>query len=180
MGAAVALIFAASVLMGCTNLAQGYAEPASPEIRVAGKVLCQDCTQPWNQWVIGAKPIQGSIVSITCMDERRRVVHYASDVTDQYGQFDFSINVNVYGHKKLNPKLCKARLVSSPDSDCNVLTDFAHGQTGVSLSWPTSILEDYAKYTLGPFYFTTQTCQKPEASAYNSQYNNAYANNGNY
>ena len=63
MGAMVVLILAASILMGCTNLAQGWASPASPaspEIRVAGKVLCQDCTRPWNEWVHGANPIKGN------------------------------------------------------------------------------------------------------------------------
>lgn len=119
------------------------------------------------------------------MDERSRVVHYASDVTDELGQFDFSINTIVCGNKKLNPKLCRARLVSSPDSDCYIPTDFAGGQAGVSLSWPTSIIENSAKYTLGPFYFTTRDCQKPNTdtsySPENSYYqDNAYGKNGNY
>lgn len=121
----------------------------------------------------------GSVVSITCMDDNHRVVHYASDVTDELGQFDFNINMNVCRNKKLNPKLCRARLLSSPDSNCNILTDFACGRTGVSLRWPTSVSEDSTTYTLGPFYFTTQTCQKTETSSTYCQ-DNLYGHSGNY
>lgn len=61
MGAAVVFIFATSLLMmSYTNMAFGYWEETTPsEIHVGGKVLCQDCTQGWNEWVQGAKPIKG-------------------------------------------------------------------------------------------------------------------------
>ncbi|XP_062119182.1 non-classical arabinogalactan protein 30 [Humulus lupulus] len=169
MAAVVALwIVAASVIM-----AQIWAEPTTiQEVRVAGKVLCQDCTRPWSEWVKGTKPIKGGIVSITCMDQRRRVVHYASDVTDELGGFELNISSEVCAYKRLNPKLCRARLVSSPDYDCNILANFGGGHTGVALSWPTSIFHNSIGYTLHPFYFTTQTCQKPQQEEEDRVYQN--------
>lgn len=46
------MITAASFLMAVTS--QG-----TDSIYVSGKVLCQDCTDGWNEWVRGAKPIKG-------------------------------------------------------------------------------------------------------------------------
>lgn len=56
------LIFAVLlIVMGCTQTADAsnYEEPKMKTIHVGGKVLCQDCTQGWNEWVHGAKPIKG-------------------------------------------------------------------------------------------------------------------------
>lgn len=122
----------------------------------------------------------GSVVSLTCMDARSRVMHYARDATDEFGQFDFSVNLNTNYGKKVDPKLCRARLVSSPDPSCNVLTDFAGGLTGARLSSPSSVYRSTIKYTLGPFYFTTPMCEKPDTSNYSQDDNNGYGNNGQY
>ncbi|EXB93972.1 hypothetical protein L484_015519 [Morus notabilis] len=181
MGAGVAFILAISLLMSYTIMALGYWEESKPsEIRVAGKVMCQDCTQGWNKWVQGAKPIKGSVVSLTCMDNvRSKVVHYARDTTDELGQFDFSVNLDVC-RKKIDPKRCRARLVSSPDPSCNILTDFAGGLTGVKLSSPSSVYRNTIKYDLGSFYFTSPMCKKPDYTSNNSQDGNGYGNKGHY
>lgn len=57
------VIIAASLLVGCTNL--GLAENEAGVMHVGGKVLCQDCTQGWNEWVHGGKPIKGTIKELT-------------------------------------------------------------------------------------------------------------------
>ncbi|KAL5545994.1 hypothetical protein UlMin_005681 [Ulmus minor] len=160
----VVLVLAASLLMGCTNSALGREESDSKAIHVTGKVLCQDCSQDWNEWVHGNKPIKGSIVSITCMDERSRVVHYASDVTDKLGQFELKINLNICAGKKLNPKFCWVRLVSSPHPTCNLFTNFGGGHSGIKLGNPTGVYRDSITYKLGPFYYTTPMCDKPDTS----------------
>lgn len=41
-------------------VAYGYGQPAAEMIQVGGKVLCQDCTKGWNEWVHGAKPLKGN------------------------------------------------------------------------------------------------------------------------
>lgn len=59
MPVVVALILAASILMGCTDLAVASDHEAG-NIHIGGRVLCQDCTQGWNQWALGGKPIKGT------------------------------------------------------------------------------------------------------------------------
>ncbi|KAL5563756.1 hypothetical protein UlMin_033503 [Ulmus minor] len=131
----ILLVLATSLLMGCTNLALGWEELL---VKIAtGKVLCQDCSKDWNDWVHGNKPIKGSIVSIIYMDERSIVVHYASDTTNKIGQFEL--------------KRCRKKI------QAKVLL----GQASV----------------LGPFYYTTPMCDKPDTSDGQSNYHD---NNGNY
>lgn len=58
------LVFAAFiVIVHCTNLALCWEE--TKVIHVGGKVLCQDCTQGWNDWVNGDKPIKGTTYPLT-------------------------------------------------------------------------------------------------------------------
>ncbi|KAL5563768.1 hypothetical protein UlMin_033515 [Ulmus minor] len=151
--------------MGCTNLALGREESAGEVIHVTGKVLCQDCSKDWNEWVHGNKPTEGGIVSITCMDERSIVVHYASGTNDKIGQFELKVKLNKCAGKKLNPKFCWVRLVSSPHPTCNLFTNF-----GI-------VYRDSITYKLGPFYYTSPMCDKLDTSDDQSNYHD---NNGNY
>lgn len=54
------VILAASLLMGCADLAVATSEKDG-KIQIVGQVLCQDCTQGWNQWAHGGKPIKGNL-----------------------------------------------------------------------------------------------------------------------
>ncbi|XP_071709713.1 non-classical arabinogalactan protein 31 [Rutidosis leptorrhynchoides] len=132
-------------------------------IRVGGKVLCQDCSEGWNEWVNGHKPIEGCTVSVTCLDERKRVIYYGRDKTDKTGEFQVSIKKYIYG-KKIKPETCFTRLVSSSDPVCNIPTDFAGGKTGVKLGHPTLVYRDIIKHVIGPFYYTTPMCDEPETN----------------
>ncbi|KAI4300379.1 hypothetical protein L6164_033765 [Bauhinia variegata] len=163
MGFAVALMIATTVLVSCSNNNIVLASNEQEVIHVSGKVLCQDCSQGWNEWVHGAKPIKGCIVSLTCMDKRSRVVHYTSDTTDELGKFEILVNKNVLG-KQLDVKLCSVRLVSSPEVACNILTDFGGGKSGVKLNLPSLVYRNLIKYVLDPFYYTTPMCDKPDTS----------------
>ncbi|KAL3628416.1 hypothetical protein CASFOL_027462 [Castilleja foliolosa] len=163
MGANILLIIAASLVL-VVSVAGEYGKLDTQSFQVAGKVLCQDCGQGWNQWVNGAKPIKGCKVSVTCMDDRNRVVHYASDLTDDAGDFDIVCNKFVNG-KELKPKNCFLRLVSSPDPVCNIATNFAGGKSGVKLHRPAMLYRDIIKYVLGPFYYTTPMCDEPDTSS---------------
>ncbi|PWA71081.1 pollen Ole e 1 allergen and extensin family protein [Artemisia annua] len=132
-------------------------------IRVGGKVLCQDCTEGWNEWVDGQKPIEGCVVSVTCMDERKRITYYGSDKTDKAGEYELTINKYIHG-KEIKPEACFTRLVSSPDPICNIPTDFAGGKTGVKLGRPTLVYRDMIKHVLDPFYYTTPMCDEPDTN----------------
>ncbi|KDP29206.1 hypothetical protein JCGZ_16595 [Jatropha curcas] len=162
MGAmAMTLVVATLLVLLGTNSAMAW--DGAGVIHVSGKVMCQDCTKGYNEWVNGYRPIKGCKVSLTCMDDRRRVRHYVSDTTDEQGQFDMTVSKYING-KKLNEKLCSVRLLSSPDPTCNVLTDFAGGKSGIKLRRPTFLYRDMVKYILNPFYFTTPMCEQPDTS----------------
>ncbi|KAL3825831.1 hypothetical protein ACJIZ3_021860 [Penstemon smallii] len=160
----VMFIVAASlfVLVGLTT--GSYVNKDQEVFHVAGKVLCQDCTQGWNEWVNDGKPIKGSIVSVTCLDDRNRVVEFASDLTDDAGDFDITCDKYANG-KKINPQNCFLRLVSSPDPVCNIATNSAGGKTGVRLTRPNVVYRDLVKYVLGPFYYTTPMCDEPDTTS---------------
>ncbi|KAL9290857.1 hypothetical protein AtEden1_Chr3g0166271 [Arabidopsis thaliana] len=132
------------------------------KIHVAGKVMCQDCSLNYDEWINGSEPIKGAVVSITCMDERRRVSYYGSDLTDERGQFDLMVNKVLSHGKVLKPQLCNVRLVSSSDLSCNIPTNFGNGQTGVKLVRPFTVFRDLVKYVVGPFYYTTPMCETPK------------------
>nr|GMC82167.1 pistil-specific extensin-like protein [Ipomoea batatas]GMC86314.1 pistil-specific extensin-like protein [Ipomoea batatas]GMC88994.1 pistil-specific extensin-like protein [Ipomoea batatas] len=166
----VMIVAAASFLM---------AAEGTDSVHVSGKVLCQDCTQGWNEWVSGAKPIKGSVVSITCRDERRRVMYYGSDLTDEVGGFDLLLNKTWYG-KPLKPQNCFLRLVSSPDPVCNIPTDFAGGNSGIKLRRPTVVYRDLTKYEMGPFYYTTPMCDQPDTNNNDDAHSNNSETDSNY
>ncbi|CAI0407555.1 unnamed protein product [Linum tenue] len=92
MAATTSSIFAATVLIlfAVTSAAANWDEeaPTSELIHVSGKVLCQDCQKSYKDWISGERPIKGSTVSLTCMDDRKRVHHYDSDVTDERGEYE--------------------------------------------------------------------------------------------
>ncbi|CAJ1890320.1 unnamed protein product [Sphenostylis stenocarpa] len=164
MGFARALmIIVTSMLVGCSS-----ALDESGVIYVGGKVMCQDCTRGWNEWVNGGKPMKGVKVSLTCMDKRSRVVYYTSDTTDELGQYDLSVKKYVYG-KELDTKGCSVRLVSSPDNVCNLPTDFGGGNSGAKLNNPTSVYRSLIKYMINPFYYTTPMCDKPDTEVSDSE-----------
>lgn len=100
-------------------------------------------------------------MSVTCLDEREKAIHFASDTTDDSGNFEIACKKYVNG-KKVNPRNCYVRLVSSPDPVCNIATNFAGGKSGVKLHRPAVVYRDICKYVLGPFYYTTPMCDEPD------------------
>ncbi|XP_021864897.1 uncharacterized protein [Spinacia oleracea] len=145
------------IILGCSLKLTEATMDEAEVFHVSGFVKCQDCSQGWNEWVQGDKPIKGARVSITCLDDCDGLAHYGSDATDDDGEFSLIVKKIVHG-KKLNLKDCLVRLVSSPDSSCNILTDFGKGKTGVNLRQPSVIYRGVTKYVVGPFYYTTPTC----------------------
>ncbi|MCL7049824.1 hypothetical protein MKW94_016210 [Papaver nudicaule] len=157
----LAIAVVATLLLACISLSEALYDEQS-EIHVAGKIICQDCSKNWNEWAHGGKPIKGCKVSVICMDESYRPIYYSSDLTDEKGEFEMIINKKNKRGKDLKNESCKVRLVSSPDRACNVMTDFAGGKSGVSLTHPSAMYRNTIKYTLGPFYFTSPMCAEPD------------------
>uniref|UniRef100_A0A7N1A116 Pistil-specific extensin-like protein n=1 Tax=Kalanchoe fedtschenkoi TaxID=63787 RepID=A0A7N1A116_KALFE len=167
MGSVSFAVFASSILLLSVAAHVALADLWGDEddvIHVVGKVLCQDCSQGWNEWVKGSDPIKGSVVSVTCFDDRNRVIYYNSDTTDDSGVYDITMGNKYANGKKLNPRACSVRLVSSPNPVCNVLTNSGGGKDGVKLGRPSSVYRDVIKYNLRPFYYTTPMCEEPDTS----------------
>ncbi|XP_028108487.1 pistil-specific extensin-like protein [Camellia sinensis] len=162
------------------NFAEAFKEEGGMGgvIHVGGKVLCQDCSQGWNEWVHGAKPIMGCKVSITCMDERKRVTYYGSDETDEAGDYEMTLNKYINGGKELDPNKCSVRLASSPDPVCNIATDFAGGRSGVKLRRATVVYR--VKHVLSPFYYTTPMCDEPDTTTTTHSSSSSYAKQTKY
>ncbi|XP_072956080.1 proline-rich protein 1-like [Typha angustifolia] len=140
---------------------EGWSSYGVQAIHVGGTVMCQDCSKDWNEWAHGETPIKGSKVAVTCMDSRNRVVYYTSDLTDDQGVFDLAVEKYVNG-EELKPEGCAVRLVSSGSDTCNVMTNSGGGQSGVALYRPSQVDPVMVRYTVGPFYFTTPTCDLPK------------------
>ncbi|XP_031272736.1 pistil-specific extensin-like protein [Pistacia vera] len=163
--------------MVCTNFAVGYdsyGENTGGVIKISGKVLCQDCSKGYTEWVNDANHLKGAKVSLTCMDKRSRVMYYRSDETDEEGQFEMSVDKYTYKNKELKTEFCWVRLVSSPHPTCNIFTDFNGGKSGVKLMQPSSIYRDIVTYTMQPFYFTSPMCEKPDDEADDEPEGNNY------
>ncbi|KAI3933309.1 hypothetical protein MKW98_006668 [Papaver atlanticum] len=169
----IAIAVVATLLLACIKLGEASYDEQN-EIHVGGKVLCQDCSGNWNEWVRGGKPIKGCKVSVTCMDESYRPIYYASHLTDEQGEFEMIINKKNKRGKELKNDECKVRLVSSPDKACSVMTDFAGGKSGVRLTHPSAMFRNTIRYTLGPFYFTTPMCVEPADNTYPSASDEGY------
>lgn len=77
MGANILLTIAASFLL-LSSAVHGHATVESEVFHVAGKVLCQDCGEGWNEWVNGANPIKGHnpiLVSLTIFAAYLQIKH---------------------------------------------------------------------------------------------------------
>ncbi|CAI9097885.1 OLC1v1034401C1 [Oldenlandia corymbosa var. corymbosa] len=160
----VLIMIAASLLTaGSSRATVDFPKEDQEVFHACGKVLCQDCTEGWNEWVNGAKPIKGCKVSVTCLDDRSRVIYYGSDLTDEAGEFDMIVDKYING-KLVNAERCFLRLVSSPHPVCNIATDFAGGKSGVALGRPAIVFRNLVKYVLGPFYYTTPMCDEPDTT----------------
>ena len=66
--AAVVMMIATTLLLigiGSVNVGEAWEE--ANVIHVGGKVLCQDCTKGWNEWVNGSNPIKGTDSSLSLL-----------------------------------------------------------------------------------------------------------------
>ncbi|MCL7044819.1 hypothetical protein MKW94_010920 [Papaver nudicaule] len=142
---------------------EGLTKEETKLIYVAAKVLCQDCN---GDWINGAMPIEGSRVSIVCMDDaNRKVVYRGSNKTNKKGEFGMILNQKyINGKEIIKPKLCTVKLVSSPNPDCYIPTDFRGGRLGVKLNSVRPSFDEQrpnvTKYRLGPFSYTTPLCDE--------------------
>jgi hypothetical protein len=58
--------------------------------------------------------IAGSKVCLTCTDDRGRVIHYDSDVTDERGEFDMIVSKYINGKQLKEEMLSEACIITRP------------------------------------------------------------------
>lgn len=96
-------------------------------------------------------------MAVICMDDKNRVVYHSVNSTNEEGTFKLIVDRHING-KKLMANRCVVKLVSSTHPDCNVLTDFSGGKSGVKLRSPSLVYQDITEYTIPPFSFTSPMC----------------------
>ncbi|EMS47447.1 hypothetical protein TRIUR3_04223 [Triticum urartu] len=155
-----ASMLAALVLVAAATCADAGESYGASMFTVTGTVLCQDCTKNWNAYAYNAKPIAGSVVAVTCLDEHTgRTVIHRTDTTDEEGVFKVEVP---YAHDggscRLDPAHCLVRLVRSGDKGCAVLTNFNGGTTGEKPYRPSRVSPTEVAYSAGPYYATFTQC----------------------
>ncbi|KAI5069528.1 hypothetical protein GOP47_0015829 [Adiantum capillus-veneris] len=121
-------------------------------VQVQGRVLCQDCQKELSgngTMETSQTPLQGAFVSLKCYDQTQQTSSFLVARTSKLGTFSVELKPDA----PLNLE-CKARLLSSPSSKCNVKTNLNDGATG---SIP--IFDLVSGAIVGPFAFTPSYCQ---------------------
>ncbi|OEL23347.1 hypothetical protein BAE44_0015632 [Dichanthelium oligosanthes] len=159
---ALALVVAIAAAAWCAEARVPDHHPST--FTVTGKVQCQDCSKNWNAYAYNGRAIPGSVVGITCVDDRGRVVYHGSDATDGQGVFNIEVPSKV-NCGDLAPSRCLVRLASSGDAGCAVFTNFNSGKTGEKPSRLTHVSPDKATYAVGPYYCTLPRCDVKDDDA---------------
>ena len=63
------------MMVGCRSVLKINADAEMEErevIHVVGKVMCQDCSSSWNEWVQGARPIKGTFLLSSFPHSKRK------------------------------------------------------------------------------------------------------------
>ncbi|KZV13894.1 pistil-specific extensin-like protein [Dorcoceras hygrometricum] len=161
--AAIPLLILSSVLPSAA-LEPALLQPKPIEVVVEGTVFCQSCND-YGTWNLNkAKPIESAIVGVICKDHRNRVSFYKTFTTGKYGYFYAVLRGFRSSQSFLDHPLhaCKVRLVSSPLSSCNLLTNVNYGLYGAPLRYENKRLvrSNYEAviYAAGPLAFRPAKC----------------------
>ncbi|XP_071929196.1 non-classical arabinogalactan protein 30-like [Coffea arabica] len=143
--------------------------PAKPvekhvDVGIEGVVYCQSC-EHYGTWSLsGAKPISNSTIGVICKDYKKRVSFYKAFQTDANGYFYAELKGFKMGHSLLDHPLhsCSVKLVSSPQENCNSLTNVNYGLNGAPLRYEDKRLigsrYEAVVYAAGPLAFRPAHC----------------------
>ncbi|KGN50679.1 non-classical arabinogalactan protein 30 [Cucumis sativus] len=131
---------------------------------IEGLVYCQNCKKIGTWSLTEAKPISGAKISVICKNHNDQVKFYKVYQTNKDGYFYAELVGYQMNHPVLDHPLqaCKVKPVSSPLSDCNLLTNLNYGLTGAPLRFEKKFVvgTNYraAVYAAGPLAFHPQKC----------------------
>ncbi|XP_022721115.1 non-classical arabinogalactan protein 31-like [Durio zibethinus] len=125
--------------------------PVRSLVAVQGVVYCESCKYAGVGTLLGAKPIPGAIVKLTCKNTKYNLVVEAK--TDKNGYFFLEApkTITSFGAHK-----CTVSLVSSPWASCSKPSNLNGGSTGATLRPEEPHTEyklPFILYTVGPFAF---------------------------
>ncbi|XP_022927607.1 non-classical arabinogalactan protein 31-like [Cucurbita moschata] len=128
-------------------------------VEVQGVVYCKSCHYPGVDTLLGAKPLNGATVKLSCKNTKYAPTMETA-TTDKNGYFRLAApkNVTSYAFHR-----CKVYLVKSPDSSCNKMSKMNGGEDGAELK-PAKAFTDAEKkpvvlYNVGPLAFEP-TCAR--------------------
>ncbi|KAI3745541.1 hypothetical protein L1987_58655 [Smallanthus sonchifolius] len=124
--------------------------PARKLVAIQGVVYCKACKYKGIDTLIGAKPLQGAEVLLTCNNTKYPL--RVKGTTDKNGYFFIKPpkTLTTYGSHR-----CRVSLLTSPTATCNQPTDLHAGVKG-SLLLPNKkppLSLPYDVFSVGPFAF---------------------------
>ncbi|KAK6135785.1 hypothetical protein DH2020_030480 [Rehmannia glutinosa] len=132
------------------------------DVVVEGLVLCQSCEQYGTDDVDGAKPIEAATVRVICKFRRNGFVYDKTFETDKNGYFYGELKDLKISSLEQPLRSCKVKLVSSPLSTCNLLTNVHNGLNGAPLRYEdkkiTGTNYEAVVYAAGPLAFAPANC----------------------
>ncbi|MBA0778172.1 hypothetical protein Gotri_006067, partial [Gossypium trilobum] len=128
-----------------------YPKPQRSLVAVQGVVFCKSCKYAGSDTLLGAKPILGATVKLTCKNTKYK--QEATAKTDKNGYFFLQApkTVTSFGAHK-----CTVSLVSSPMAKCSKLSNLHGGLKGATLRPEKPFTANklpFILYTVGPFAF---------------------------
>ncbi|EOY28217.1 hypothetical protein QUC31_012916 [Theobroma cacao] len=128
-----------------------YPKPSRSLVAVQGVVYCKSCKYAGVDTLLGAKPIFGAIVKLTCKNTKYKQVVQAK--TDKNGYFFLEApkSITSFGAHK-----CTVSLVSSPLASCSKPSNLNNGLQGATLKPEKPFIANklpFILYSVGPFAF---------------------------
>ncbi|XWS19611.1 hypothetical protein CRYUN_Cryun31cG0030400 [Craigia yunnanensis] len=128
-----------------------YPKPPRSLVAVQGVVYCKSCKYARSETLLGAKPILGATVKLTCKNTKYKLVVQAK--TDKNGYFFLEApkTVTSFGAHK-----CTVSLVSSPSASCSKPSNLHDGLKGATLRPEKPYIVNkipFILYSVGPFAF---------------------------
>ncbi|XVF40476.1 hypothetical protein PTKIN_Ptkin01aG0116700 [Pterospermum kingtungense] len=128
-----------------------YPKPPRSLVAVQGVVYCKSCKYPGVDTLVGAKPLSGATVKLTCKNTKYKLVVQAK--TDKNGYFFLQApkTITSFGAHK-----CTVSLVSSPLASCSKPSNLHGGLKGAILRPEKPFIANklpFILYTVGPLAF---------------------------
>ncbi|KAG0468167.1 hypothetical protein HPP92_017495 [Vanilla planifolia] len=132
---------------------------------VEGMVYCQNCNHAGSWSLDGAKPLAAARVGISCRDHKGRPQFYKVFQADGNGYYYAPIQgeqgeESYRKEKKIGA--CRIHLLSSPDDNCNLLTNINMGIAGAAVGKEKKVLKregyDVIVHAAPPLAFRSANC----------------------